>query len=93
MAVAADGDLGLWPMLSDAANEPAQMTSDFGARGCLAGAQEHGDGPARLRVVDVDRQETALAIMGVELVRLSFMAGAALRLATPLPSFSISSPH
>ena len=34
--------------------------------GCLAGTQQHGDRPARRRVIDVDRQEAALVVMGVE---------------------------
>jgi hypothetical protein len=66
MAVAADGDPGLRPVLPDATDQAAQVTADLGARGRLAGAQQHGDGPARRRVVDVDRQEAALVVMGVE---------------------------
>ena len=66
MAVAADGDPGLWPVPSDAADQAAQVTADLGARGRLAGAQQHGDRPARRRVVDMDRQEAALVVMGIE---------------------------
>jgi hypothetical protein len=53
-------------VLAYAADQPAQVTADLDARGRLAGAQQYGDRPARRRVVDVDRQEAALVIMGVE---------------------------
>ena len=66
MAVAADGDPGLRPVPADAADETAQMAAHLDARGRLAGAQQHGDRPARRRVVDVDRQEAALVVMGIE---------------------------
>ena len=66
MAVAADGDLGLWPVSPDATDETAQVSADLDARGRLAGAQQHGDRTACRGVVDVDRQEAALIIMGVE---------------------------
>ena len=54
------------PVLPYAADQPAQVTADLDARGRLAGAQQHGDRPARRRVIDVDRQEAALVVMGVE---------------------------
>src|SRR5271167_4230969 len=66
MAVAANGDPGLWPVPADATDETTQVTAHLDARGRLAGAQQHGDRPARRRVVDMDRQETALVVMGVE---------------------------
>src|SRR6202035_5394569 len=66
MAVAPDGNPGLRPVPADATDETAQVTADLGARGCLAGTQQHGDRPARRRVIDVDRQEAALVVMGVE---------------------------
>ena len=49
-----------------AADQPAQVTADLDARGRLAGAQQHGDRTACRGVVDVDRQEAALVVMGVE---------------------------
>src|SRR5438552_2989540 len=66
MAVAADGDPDLWPVMPEATDQPAQVTADLGARGRLAGAQQHGDRPARRRVIDVDREEAALVVIGVE---------------------------
>ena len=66
MAVAADRDPGLRPVPAEAPDETAQVTADLGARGCFAGAQQHGDRPARRRVIDVDRQEATLVVMGVE---------------------------
>src|SRR4029079_12261917 len=66
MAVASDDDPGLWPMAADAANQPTQVTTDLGARGRLARAKQHRDRPARRRVVDMDRQEAALVVMGIE---------------------------
>jgi hypothetical protein len=66
MPVAADGNPGVWPVPADATNQPTQMTTCLGARGRLAGAQQHGDRPACRRVVDVDRHETALVVMSVE---------------------------
>ena len=44
----------------------AQVTADLGARGRLAGAQQHGDRTACRGVIDVDRQEAALIVIGVE---------------------------
>src|ERR1700674_4017769 len=44
MAVAPDGNPGLRPVPADATDETAQVTADLGARGCLAGTQQHGDG-------------------------------------------------
>jgi hypothetical protein len=35
-------------------------------RGRTARAEQHGDRPACRRVVDMDRQETALVVMGIE---------------------------
>ena len=66
MAVATDGDPGLWPVAADATNQTTQVTAHLDARGRLAGAQQYGDRPARRRVVDMDRQETALVVMGIE---------------------------
>jgi hypothetical protein len=42
------------------------MDTDLDAARRLAGPQHDRHGPALLRVVDVDRQEAAFVIMGVE---------------------------
>ncbi len=54
------------PVLPYAADQPAQVTADLDARWRLAGAQQHRDRTAGRRVIDVDRQEAALVVMGVE---------------------------
>ena len=66
MTVASDQDAGLRPAGADAADEAAQVGSHLRAGRRLAGAQHDRDGAAALRVVDVDRQETALVVMRVE---------------------------
>src|SRR6202158_3765095 len=66
MTVAADGDARRRPVLPYAADQAAQVTADLDARGRLAGAQQHGDRPARRRVIDVDRQGGARVGMGGE---------------------------
>ena len=48
------------------AHEPAQMGAHLDTRRGLAGAQHDRDGTRALGVVDMDRQEAALVIMGVE---------------------------
>ena len=65
MAIAADGDPGLWPVPADATDETAQVTTHLDARGRLARAQQHGDRPARRYVVDMDRQEAAPVVMAL----------------------------
>src|SRR3954451_21162726 len=50
MAVAPNGDPGLWPVPSDAADETAQVTAHFDPRGGFAGTQQHGDRSACLIV-------------------------------------------
>ena len=47
-------------------NEPAQMGARLDARRGLAGAHYDRDGTRALGVVDMDRQEAALVVMGVE---------------------------
>jgi hypothetical protein len=47
-------------------SEAAEVTADLVAGGCFAGTEQHGDRPARCRVVDMDRQETALVVMRIE---------------------------
>ena len=53
-------------MGADAPDEAAQMAADLLARRGLARTQHHGDRAAGRGVVDVDRQEAALVVMGVE---------------------------
>ena len=48
------------------AHEPAQMGAHLDPRRGLAGAQHDRDGTRALGVVDMDRQEAALVVMGVE---------------------------
>ena len=62
MAVAAEQDAGCRPPGADAAHEPAQMSTNLDARGRLARTQDDRHGPARLGVIDMDRQEAALVI-------------------------------
>jgi hypothetical protein len=66
MPVAPDGEPSVWPVPPDAADQAAQMTADLDTSWRLAGAQKHGYRPARRRVVNVDRLEAALVVMGVE---------------------------
>lgn len=47
-------------------DKAAQMTTDFDAARRLARTQNHGDGTAALRIVDMDRQEAARVVVGVE---------------------------
>ena len=44
----------------------AQYQGHFGSVGRLAGAQDHGNRLAGRRLVNVDRQKAAAAVMGVE---------------------------
>ena len=66
MPVAAESDAGLWPAFSDMPGQAAQMGAHFDAGRRLAGPQHDRDGAGSIGVVDVDRQKTALVIMGVE---------------------------
>ena len=59
-----DSDLG--PMAADALDDVLQDGADFLARRRLAFAQDHRHRLAGRPFIDVDRQETALVIMGVE---------------------------
>ena len=65
MAVTADGDAGVGPVLADASDQPAQKISNLFARRRLAWAQDRHHRPTRRRVVDVDRQEAALVVVRV----------------------------
>ena len=63
--VAADGDVGIGSVPTDMAHEAPNVTCRFGTRRCLAGAQQHGDRAASRGVIDVDREEAALAVMAI----------------------------
>jgi hypothetical protein len=55
---------GQW--LADAPNQAAQMGSHFLAVRGLAGAQDGDDAVPGGRVIDMDRQEAVLIVMGIE---------------------------
>jgi GAF domain-containing protein len=65
MPVAAQRDAGIGPVATDAADQAPDMARRLGPRRRLAGAQQHRHGAARRGIVDMDRQEAALAIMAV----------------------------
>jgi hypothetical protein len=48
------------------ADEPTQMAAHFFSRRRLAGTQQYRYRPRHRRVIDMDRQKTALVIMGIE---------------------------
>jgi len=66
MAVAPECNARLRPAFPDPPHQPAQMGAHFDAGRRLAGPQHDGDRAAPFCGVDMDRQETALVIMGVE---------------------------
>src|ERR1700746_1042365 len=66
MPVAADRDVGRRPMPADAADEPAQMAAHLLTRRRLAGTQQYRHRPRHRRVIDMDRQKTALVVMAIE---------------------------
>lgn len=66
VAVAADGDAGCRPMAADRPDETADVTAHLDAGGRLARPQDHGHRTTGYRIVDVDRQEAALVIVGIE---------------------------
>ena len=66
MTVATDGQPRGRPMAADAAHQATQMTADFVSRWCFAGPQQHRDRTRGGGLVDVDRQEAAFVVMGVE---------------------------
>ena len=78
MAIAAYAQPGVRPVRADAAHQAADQAADVAARlrlgRRLAGAQRHRDGPRRRRVANVDRQEAALVVAGVERGRVPFLA-------------------
>lgn len=66
MTVAAKGDARFRPLLADMAHKTAQMRAYFNATGRLARPQNDRNGTGARGVVDMDRQEAALVIMGIE---------------------------
>ena len=66
VAVAAHQDLDPRPAGADGLDDVAQDQRDLGAAGRLAGAQDHRDRLAGGGLVDVDRQEAAAVVVGVE---------------------------
>ena len=70
MAVAADGDVGVGPVPADASDQAAEKLANLHTRRRLAGTQDHRNRSTRRRIVDMDRQEAALIIMGVPLRQL-----------------------
>ena len=66
MPVAADRDVGRGPMPADPADEPTQMAAHFLTRRGLAGTQQYRYRPRYRRVIDMDRQKTALVVMGIK---------------------------
>ena len=66
VTVAPDGQAGPGPVAADAAIQSAQISRRLPARGRLARPQDNRDGSAGGGVVDVDRQEAALVVVGME---------------------------
>src|SRR6201990_2174686 len=66
VAVAANGDVGMWPVLPDGAQQASQMTAYLLSWWGLAGLLQHRHWPRGRGVIDVDGQEAALIVMRVE---------------------------
>src|SRR5690242_15810991 len=66
MPVAADRDVGRGPMPADAADEPAQMAAHLLTGRRFARTQQYRYRPRHCRVIDMDRQKTALVVVGIE---------------------------
>ena len=66
MAVAAPADAGLGPMAAQATGNVLEDGADLGAARRLARPQDDRHRLARTGLVNVDRQETALVVMGIE---------------------------
>ena len=66
MAIAAERDAGLGPVLANAPDEAAQMRAHLDAGRRLAGSQNDRDGTAAFGVVDMNRQEAALVVVRIE---------------------------
>ena len=70
MAVAADADVGVGPVSADAPDQATEQLANLHARWSLARTQKHRNWSARRRIIDMDRQEAALIIVGVPLRQL-----------------------
>src|SRR4051812_34152904 len=90
MTVAAHQDSDLGPMAADALDDVLQDGADFLARRRLAFAQDHRHRLAGRPFIDVDRQETALVIMGVEQRELLLAVQALTRRALDLTPFEMA---
>ena len=66
VTVAPDGQMGVRPVTADAQIEAAQIAGRLLARRRLARTQDHRHRAAGGGVIDVDRQEAALVMVGVE---------------------------
>src|SRR6266480_5921617 len=66
MPVAANRDVGRGPMPADAADEPTQMAAHLLTGRRFARTQQYRYRPRHRRVIDMDRQKTALVVMGIE---------------------------
>jgi hypothetical protein len=66
VAVPADQDVDAGPAPADGADDVAQDERHLGPVRGLAGPQDHRHRLARDRLVDVDRQEAPLVVVGVE---------------------------
>ena len=66
VGISPEGEPGARPVPADAAHQVLEEGPDLGARRRLAGAQENRHRLAALDVVDVDRQEAAGVVVGME---------------------------
>ena len=67
MAVAAEDDVGVGPVPANASDQAAEKLAHLRTRRGLTGSQDHYNRPASVRIVDMDRQITALIVMGIPL--------------------------
>src|SRR4029077_5357392 len=70
MAVAADGDAGVGPVPADAPDQATEKLSGLPTRRGLARTQDDRNRSTRRLIIDMDRQEAALIIVGVPLRQL-----------------------
>jgi hypothetical protein len=63
--IAADGDVGIGPVLADMTHQAPDVAGTFGTRRRLASAQQHRHRPPARGIVHMDRQEAALTVMSV----------------------------
>ena len=66
MAVAANDDLDLEPATADRAGDMTDHRQNLGPVRHLAGPQDHGDWLAAASIINVDGQEAAMVMMGME---------------------------